>query len=57
VNHRTHVAHFEALRRYGLRQHDAIVFLEHLEWSLLARVRPDEPRRIFSSVDAIDDGR
>src|ERR1700752_927104 len=51
VNHRTHVAHFETLSRYGLRQHDAIMFLDHLEWSLLARIRGDEPRRIFSAVD------
>ena len=31
VNHGTHVAHFEAIRGYGLRQDDAIVFLDHLE--------------------------
>ena len=31
VNHRTHVAHFEAIRGYGLRQNDAIVFLDHRE--------------------------
>ena len=51
VNHSTHVTHFEALSRYGLRQHDAIVFLDHLERSLLARIRGDQPRRIFSAVD------
>ena len=51
VNHGSHVAHFEALSRYGLRQHDAIVFLDHLERSLLARIRGDEPRRILPAVD------
>jgi hypothetical protein len=31
------------------------VFLDHLEWSLLARICGDEPRRIFPAVD--DPGR
>ena len=56
MNHSAHVAHLEALSRYGLRQHDAIVFLDHLEWSLLARIRGDEPRRIFPAVDVLRSG-
>jgi hypothetical protein len=45
VHHGTHVAHFQALGEYGLRQHDAIVLLDHLEGLLLAGIRGDEPRR------------
>jgi len=54
VDHGTHVAHLEALSCYGLRQHDAIVFLDHLEQSLLARICGDESWRICPVVDDPD---
>jgi hypothetical protein len=54
VHHRTDVANFEALSRYGRRQNDSIVLFDHLEGSLLARIRGHEPRRIVAAIDDPD---
>jgi hypothetical protein len=51
VNHRADVANFEAFSGHGLCQNDSIVLLDHFEWSLLARIRGHEPRRILAAVD------
>jgi hypothetical protein len=51
VDHRADVANCEALTGHRLGQNYSIVLLDHFEWSLLARIRGHEPRRVPAAVD------
>src|SRR5829696_7439973 len=51
VNHRADVADLQALVGYGRGQHDPIVFFNHAEGSLLARIRGHESRSFVTPVD------
>jgi hypothetical protein len=51
VNHRAHVANFEAFNRHGLGQNDSIVLFDHFKCSPVARIRGHEPRRIPAAID------
>jgi hypothetical protein len=57
VDHGSDVADLQAFTRQRRCQHNAIVFSDHVEGSLLAKVGGHEPRCLTTAIDAVDEIR